>query len=163
MEKLAFALVTVARKLKPYFQTHTMVVLTDRPLRRAISNPKATGRMALQVIELSEFDVQYRPHIAMKGQVVVDFIAEFTNMEGQGARACLNGVSTWTSRLTDRQAVELVQYSIPQKGTRSNAQSNSISLQPIMKQSMKLQQQGWISPKQQEPQIWSYIATPRQS
>ena len=29
MEKLAFALVTVARKLKPYFQTHTIVVLTD--------------------------------------------------------------------------------------------------------------------------------------
>ena len=108
MEKLAFALVTVARKLKPYFQTHTMVVLTDRPLRRAISNPEATGRMALQVIELSEFDVQYRPHIAMKRQVVVDFIAEFTNMEGQGARACLNGVSTWTSHLTDKQAVELV-------------------------------------------------------
>ena len=36
----------------------------------------------LWVIELSEFDVQYRPHTAMKGQVVADFIAEFTNMEG---------------------------------------------------------------------------------
>ena len=33
MEKLAFALVTTARKLKPYFQAHTVVVLTDRPLR----------------------------------------------------------------------------------------------------------------------------------
>ena len=33
MEKLAFALVTAARKLKPYFQAHTVVVLTDRPLR----------------------------------------------------------------------------------------------------------------------------------
>ena len=32
MEKLAFALVTVARKLKPYFQAHMVVVLTDRPL-----------------------------------------------------------------------------------------------------------------------------------
>ena len=108
MEKLAFALVTVAHKLKPYFQTHTVVILTDRPLWRAMSNPEATGRMALQAIKLSEFDVQYRPHIAMKWLVVVDFIAEFTNMEGLGAGACLNGVSTWTSRLTDRQAVELV-------------------------------------------------------
>ena len=34
---------------------------------------------------LSEFDIQYRSCIAMKGQVVVDFIMEFTNMEGQGA------------------------------------------------------------------------------
>ena len=33
MKKLAFALVTVARKLKPYFQAHTVVVLTDRPLQ----------------------------------------------------------------------------------------------------------------------------------
>ena len=36
----------------------------------------------LWVIELSEFDVQYRPRTAMKGQVVANFIAEFTNMEG---------------------------------------------------------------------------------
>jgi len=41
MEKLAFALVTVARKLKPYFQTFTVVVLTDKPLLRAMSNPEA--------------------------------------------------------------------------------------------------------------------------
>ena len=32
MEKLAFALITAAWKLKPYFQAHTIVVLTDQPL-----------------------------------------------------------------------------------------------------------------------------------
>ena len=32
MEKLAFALVTVARKLKPYFQAHTVIFLTNKPL-----------------------------------------------------------------------------------------------------------------------------------
>ena len=47
MEKLAFALVAAARKLKPYFQAHTVVLLTDRPLRRAISNPDTAGRLAL--------------------------------------------------------------------------------------------------------------------
>ena len=82
MEKLAFALVTAARKFKPYFQAHIMVVLTDKPLRRAMSNLEATGRMVLWVIELSKFDVKYRLCIAMKGQVVADFIAKFTNMEG---------------------------------------------------------------------------------
>ena len=41
--------------------------------------------MALWAIKLSEFDVQYRLRTAIKGQVVADFIAEFTNMEGQGA------------------------------------------------------------------------------
>ena len=67
MEKLAFTLVTAARKLKPYFQTHTVVVLTDRPLRRAMSNPDAAGRLALWAIELSKFDIQYRPQTAIKG------------------------------------------------------------------------------------------------
>ena len=83
MEKLAFALVIAARKLKPYFQAHTFVVLTDKPLRKAMSSPEAVGRMALWAIELSEFDIQYRPRMAIKGQAVADFIAEFTLKEGQ--------------------------------------------------------------------------------
>ena len=82
MEKLAFPLVIVARRLKPYFQAHTIVVLTDKPLRRVMNNPKAVGRMALWAVELSEFDIQYRLRTAIKGQVVADFIAEFTLGEG---------------------------------------------------------------------------------
>ena len=85
MEKLAFALVTAARKLKPYFQAHTVSVLTDKPLRRAMNNPEAVGRLALWAIELSEFDIRYRPRTAIKGQVVTDFIAEFTHDEDKGA------------------------------------------------------------------------------
>ena len=40
--------------------------------------------MALWAIELSEFDIWYRPRTAIKGQVVADFIAEFTLGDGQG-------------------------------------------------------------------------------
>ena len=61
MEKLAFALVTVARKLKLYFQAYTIILLTGQPLKRAMSSPKVVGQMALWAIELSEFDIQYRP------------------------------------------------------------------------------------------------------
>ena len=61
MEKLTFALVMVARKLKPYFQAHTVIVLTDKPLRQAMSNPDAAGRLALWAIELGEFNIQYHP------------------------------------------------------------------------------------------------------
>ena len=86
MEKLAFALVIVARKLKPYFQAHMVVVLTDKPIQKAMSNPEVVRRMALWVIKLSEFDIQYRPCTAVKGQVVANFITEFTNVEGQGAK-----------------------------------------------------------------------------
>ena len=61
-----------------------MIVLMDKPLQRAMSSPEAVGRMALWAIELSEFNVQYFLRMAMKGQVVADFIAEFTCMKGQG-------------------------------------------------------------------------------
>ena len=81
---MAFALVMAARKLKLYFQAHTIIVLTDLPLKRAMSSPEATGRMALWAIELSEFDVQYRPQTAVKGQIVADFIAEYTQSEDKG-------------------------------------------------------------------------------
>ena len=85
MEKLAFTLMIAAQKLKPYFQAHTIVVLTDKPLRKAMSSPEAVGRMVLWAVELSKFDIQYRPPVAVKGQVVADFIAEFTLGDGQGA------------------------------------------------------------------------------
>ena len=85
MEKLAFALVTAAHKLKPYFQAHTVNVLTDKPWRRAMSNPEAAGRLALWAIELSEFDIKYHPQTAIKRQIVVEFIAEFTHNEDKGA------------------------------------------------------------------------------
>ena len=85
MEKLAFALVIAARKLKPYFQAYTVNILTDKPLRRAMSNLEAAGQLALWAIKLSEFDIWYRPHTAIKGQIVADFIAEFTHDEDKGA------------------------------------------------------------------------------
>ena len=40
--------------------------------------------MALWAIELNEFNIQYRPRTAIKGQVVADFIAEYTQLKGKG-------------------------------------------------------------------------------
>ena len=51
-----------------------------------MSSPEAVGRMALWAVELSEFDIQYLPRMAVKGQVVADFIAEFTIVDGQRGR-----------------------------------------------------------------------------
>lgn len=36
IEKLAYALVTLARKLRQYFQAHPIVVLTNQPLRQVL-------------------------------------------------------------------------------------------------------------------------------
>uniref|UniRef100_A0A2N9GLE6 Uncharacterized protein n=1 Tax=Fagus sylvatica TaxID=28930 RepID=A0A2N9GLE6_FAGSY len=79
MEKLAFALLIASRKLRPYFQAHSIVVLTDYPLRKAMNKPDAAGRLIQWSIEMSEFDIDYRPRTAIKAQALADFIAEFTH------------------------------------------------------------------------------------
>jgi hypothetical protein len=81
MEKLALALVVTARKLRPYFQAHTIIVLTNHPLRKAMNKPDAAGRLIQWAIELSEFDIEYHPRQAIKAQALADFIAEFTVAE----------------------------------------------------------------------------------
>jgi hypothetical protein len=66
MEKLAFALVIVSRKLRPYFQSHPIIVLTNYPLRKAMNKPDAAGRLVQWSIEMSEFHIDYRPRTAIK-------------------------------------------------------------------------------------------------
>ncbi|CAL8136891.1 unnamed protein product [Prunus armeniaca] len=78
IEKLAFALVVSARCLRPYFQAHTIHVLTNQPLRQVLQKPETSGRLVKWVIELGEFDIHYKPRQAAKGQAVADFIFEFT-------------------------------------------------------------------------------------
>lgn len=81
MEQLAFALIVSARKLRPYFQAHTIVVLTDQPLRQVLHKPESSGRLMKWSVELGEFDIQYKPRTAVKAQVLADFLAEFTPPE----------------------------------------------------------------------------------
>ncbi|KAL0716302.1 hypothetical protein Bca4012_065624 [Brassica carinata] len=76
MEKLAFAVVTSARKLRPYFQSHTIVIITTFPLRTILHSPSQSGRLAKWAIELSEYDVEYRPRTCAKSQVLADFLVE---------------------------------------------------------------------------------------
>ncbi|KAL5574300.1 hypothetical protein UlMin_023897 [Ulmus minor] len=45
LEKLALALVTVARKLRPYFQCHPITVLTTYPLKSILHKPELSGRL----------------------------------------------------------------------------------------------------------------------
>ncbi|KAI5343261.1 hypothetical protein L3X38_011137 [Prunus dulcis] len=78
IEKLAFALVVSARRLRPYFQAHTIHVLTNQPLRYVLQKPETSGRLVKWAIELGEFDIHYKPRPAMRGQAVADFLSEFT-------------------------------------------------------------------------------------
>ncbi|XP_004301972.1 PREDICTED: uncharacterized protein LOC101291061 [Fragaria vesca subsp. vesca] len=79
IEKLAFALITLARKLRPYFQAHTIKVMTNQPLKQVLWKPETSGRLVKCAVELGEFDIHYSPRTAVKGQAIADFISKFTN------------------------------------------------------------------------------------
>ena len=75
LEHVALALRTAAQKLRPYFQAHPVVVLTDLPLRGTIHKLDMSGRMARWAMELSEYGIQYKSRLSKKGQVLPDFLA----------------------------------------------------------------------------------------
>nr|XP_027096214.1 uncharacterized protein LOC113716116 [Coffea arabica] len=79
-EKLVLALVHASRKLRPYFQAHSIVVLTDQPLRQILTKPEVSGRMTKWAVELAEHDLSYRPRTAIKAQALADFLAEGANL-----------------------------------------------------------------------------------
>ena len=98
MEKLAFALVTAARKLRPYFQAHTIVLLTNHPLWKAMNKPDAAGRLIQWSVELSELDIDYRPRTAIKAQALADFIVEFTSKDDKPKKN-VEQASKWTMNI----------------------------------------------------------------
>ncbi|XP_022855998.1 uncharacterized protein LOC111377175 [Olea europaea var. sylvestris] len=80
MEKLALALITASRKLRPDFQAHTVHVLTNFPLRQVLQKPDTSGRLLKWAVELSEFDLVFKTRAAIKGQALANFVAEFANL-----------------------------------------------------------------------------------
>ena len=59
MEKLILVLVTTARKLRPYFQGHTIEVPTEYPMKQVLHRLETSGRLMKWAIELSDFDIRY--------------------------------------------------------------------------------------------------------
>ena len=86
-EKIALALITAARKLRPYFQAHKIGIYTNCPLKLILQKPEVSGRLTKWAIELSKYDIEYLPRTAIKGQAVEDFVAEFTEPNIEVARS----------------------------------------------------------------------------
>ncbi|XP_074354564.1 uncharacterized protein LOC141693377 [Apium graveolens] len=77
LEKLAYALILASRKLRPYFQVHRVEVRISYPLRQVMHKPESSGRMLKWTVELGQFEVDYKPRTAIKGQALTDFVLEF--------------------------------------------------------------------------------------
>ena len=78
MEKLILALVTTARRLRPYFQAHTIEIPTEHMMKQILHKLETSRRLIKWAIELSEFDIRYKRRTTVKGQVLTDFIMKFT-------------------------------------------------------------------------------------
>nr|KYP46591.1 Retrovirus-related Pol polyprotein from transposon opus [Cajanus cajan] len=78
IEKLALALVTAARRLRPYFQSHQVVVKIDYPIKQILRKPELARRMIAWSVKLSEFGIQYESRGPLKAQCLADFVAELT-------------------------------------------------------------------------------------
>ena len=77
LEKAILAVVHATRKFPHYFQAHTVVVLTQCPLKSVLRSADCTGRIANWGTILGAFDIKYMPCTSIKGQVLVDLVAEF--------------------------------------------------------------------------------------
>ena len=78
LEKAILVVVLGTRKLPHYFQAHTVVILTQLPLKTILQSADYTGRVAKWGIILGAFDIKYMPRTSIKGQVLPDLVAEFT-------------------------------------------------------------------------------------
>jgi ribonuclease HI len=79
IEKLAFTLIVSTRRLRPYFQAHAIQVLTEYPMKKILQKPEFSGRLVNWSVELGQFDIEFHPRTAIKGQVLADFLLEFNN------------------------------------------------------------------------------------
>ena len=68
-------------KLRHYFKSHPVTIVTSFPLDEVIQNRDATGRITKSALELMGQGISYAPQTAMKPQVLADFIVEWTEVQ----------------------------------------------------------------------------------
>ena len=50
-------------------------------MKQVLHKPETSGRLIKWAIELSEFDIRYKLKTTIKGQILADFVKEFTSAE----------------------------------------------------------------------------------
>lgn len=78
IERLVLALVVTARKLRHYFQGHSIIVRTSYPIRQILKKLNLAERMVTWAIELFEYAIEFVPRTSIKSQVLADFLVELS-------------------------------------------------------------------------------------
>jgi hypothetical protein len=80
LEKIAYAVVMTARKLRHYLEGHRIRVITNQPLNDLFANKEASTRIIKWGAELSEYTVDFERRSAIKSQVLADFVIDWTSL-----------------------------------------------------------------------------------
>jgi hypothetical protein len=68
----------MSRKLRHYFQSHKIKVVSSFPLREIMHSRNTMGRIVKWSVELAEFDLEFYPRQVIKSQILADFVSEWT-------------------------------------------------------------------------------------
>jgi hypothetical protein len=80
-QKMTYGVYMAAKKLKHYFQEHSIRVVAEAPISEIISNKDASGRIAKWAIELSPYTPQYDKRDTIKSQVLADFFIDWAEIQ----------------------------------------------------------------------------------
>jgi hypothetical protein len=71
----------MSHKLSHYFQAYQIEVHTSLTLGKILNNKEATEKITKWAIELSMYNIVYKPRIAIKSQALSDFVVEWTETQ----------------------------------------------------------------------------------
>src|SRR3954464_9281365 len=105
-----------SRKVSHYFDEHPITILSSAPLAGILNNPGASGRVAEWNIKLSPRDLKFKHPIAIKAQVLPDFLVEWTEVQTPGPQTCqTHGQCSSTDQRDNREPEQELSWSPPKE------------------------------------------------
>jgi ribonuclease HI len=81
IQKLLYVVILTWRKLRHYFESHPVTVVSSFPLGEIIQCREASGRIAKWAVELMGETLSFAPQKAIKSEVLADFLAEWIDTQ----------------------------------------------------------------------------------
>jgi ribonuclease HI len=81
IQKLLYAVILTRRKVRHYFESHPVIVVSSFPMGEIIQCRETSGRIAKWAVELMGETISFAPRKAIKSQVLADFLAEWDDTQ----------------------------------------------------------------------------------
>jgi ribonuclease HI len=81
IQKLMYAVILTRRKLRHYFESHPVTVVSSFPLGEIIHSREASGRIVKWAVEIMGETISFAPRKAIKSQVLADSVAEWADTQ----------------------------------------------------------------------------------